>query len=183
MDLINTGPGLVGIPEAIGSTIAFPDASPYVAGFAVQGEADLDRLAAPDPYRAGRLPLFLAAAIVLDEVGDQVPVSMTTSGPFTTATNIRGTETFLRDLHRNPALAHRLLRLATDSVIATGLIPPEFERRIEFVGNTSKTGGESFLLNRESRRVMEQLVEDVAVVELANCPAFDKVFIAALSFS
>ena len=119
MDLINTGPGLVGIPEAIGSTIAFPDGSPYVAGFAVTSEADLERLKVPDPYRAGRLPLFLeAAAIVHNEVGDQVPVSMTTSGPFTTATNIRGTESFLRDLHRNPAFAHRLLRLATDSVIA-----------------------------------------------------------------
>jgi uroporphyrinogen decarboxylase len=119
MDMINTGPGLVGIPEAIGSGIAFPDGSPYVAELAVKDKIDLDRLKVPDPHRDGRLLLFLEAAqIVIKEVGDQVPVSMTTSGPFTTATNIRGTENFMRDLRRDPEFAHRILRLATDSVIA-----------------------------------------------------------------
>jgi uroporphyrinogen decarboxylase len=117
-DMINTGPGLAGIPEAIGSTIAFPDSTPFVADFAVKQESDLDRLKVPDPERDGRLPLFLeAGSIVVREVGDQVPVSMTTSGPFTTAANIRGTETFLRDLHKNPDFAHRLLRLATESIV------------------------------------------------------------------
>jgi uroporphyrinogen decarboxylase len=117
-DMVNTGPGLAGIPEAIGSTIAFPDSTPFVAGFAVKQESDLDRLKVPDPEKDGRLPLFLeAGSIVVREVGDQVPVSMTTSGPFTTAANIRGTETFLRDLHKNPEFAHRLLRLATESIV------------------------------------------------------------------
>jgi uroporphyrinogen decarboxylase len=117
-DNVNTGPGLIGIAEAIGSTIAFPDSSPYVVDPAVKEESDLDRLKVPDPERDGRLPLFIEAArLVLKEIGDQVPLSMTTSGPFTTAASIRGTERFLRDLHKNPAFAHRLLRLATDSVI------------------------------------------------------------------
>jgi uroporphyrinogen decarboxylase len=117
-DNVNTGPGLTGIAEAIGSRIAFPDSTPYVAENAVVEEADLDRLKVPDPEKDGRLPLFLEAAdIVLREVGDQVGLAMTTSGPFTTAAAIRGTERFLRDLHRNPAFAHRLLRLATDSIV------------------------------------------------------------------
>ncbi|CAG0934747.1 uroporphyrinogen decarboxylase [Rhodocyclaceae bacterium] len=117
-DNVNTGPGLTGIAEAIGSRLAFPDSTPYVADHVVKEEADLDRLTVPDPERHGRLPLFLeAATIVLKEIGDQAPLSMTTSGPFTTAAGIRGTEQFLRDLHRNPAFAHRLLRLATDSII------------------------------------------------------------------
>jgi uroporphyrinogen decarboxylase len=117
-DNVNTGPGLLGIGEAIGSTIAFPDASPYVAEHVVREESDLDRLQVPDPERDGRLPLFIeAASNVLKEIGDQVPLSMTTSGPFTTAASIRGTERFLRDLRKNPAFAHRLLRLATDSII------------------------------------------------------------------
>ena len=72
--------------------------------------------------------------------------------------------------------------LREKSLIAIGLLQSEFEGRIEFVGNTSRTGGESFLLNRESRRVMEQLVGEVDVVELANCPGFDKVFVASLGF-
>jgi len=117
-DMVNTGPGLTGIPEAIGSTLAFPDNSPFVADFAVSKESDLDRLKVPDPEKDGRLPLFLeAGSIVVREIGDQVPVSMTTSGPFTTAANIRGTETFLRDLHKNPEFAHRLLRLATETIV------------------------------------------------------------------
>jgi len=117
-DNVNTGPGLTGIAEAIGSRLAFPDSTPYVAEHVVKKETDLDRLRVPDPERDGRLPLFLeAAAIVLKEIGAQVPLSLTTSGPFTTAAGIRGTEQFLRDLHKNPAFAHRLLRLATDSII------------------------------------------------------------------
>jgi uroporphyrinogen decarboxylase len=117
-DNVNTGPGLTGIAEAIGSRIAFPDSTPYVTENVVKEEADLDRLSVPDPEKAGRLPLFLEAATkVLHEVGDQVGLAMTTSGPFTTAAAIRGTDRFLRDLHKNPQFAHRLLRLATDSIL------------------------------------------------------------------
>jgi uroporphyrinogen decarboxylase len=35
-DLVNTGPGLSGIPEAIGSKLAFPDSTPYIAEFVVK---------------------------------------------------------------------------------------------------------------------------------------------------
>jgi uncharacterized 2Fe-2S/4Fe-4S cluster protein (DUF4445 family) len=72
--------------------------------------------------------------------------------------------------------------LRAESLIAIGLLPPEFKDRIEFVGNTSKTGGETFLLNRGSRDEMERLVHEVEVVELANSLDFDKVFVAALPF-
>ncbi len=117
-DNVNTGPGLTGIAEAIGSKVAFPDSTPYFIENIVKTEQDLDRLTTPDPEKAGRLPLFLEAAIlVLKEVGDQVGLAMTTSGPFTTAAALRGTDTFLRDLHKNPQFAHRLLRLATDSIL------------------------------------------------------------------
>jgi uroporphyrinogen decarboxylase len=117
-DNVNTGPGLTGIPEAIGSKIAFPDGSPYVAEYLINEERDLDRVKVPDPEKDGRLPLFLeAASIVLKEVGDQVGLAMTTSGPFTTAAGIRGTDRFLRDLHKNPDFAHRLLRLSSDTII------------------------------------------------------------------
>jgi len=54
---------------------------------------------------------------VLKEVGDQALLNMTTSGPFTAAAGIRGTDRFLRDLRKNPELVHRLLRLTTDSII------------------------------------------------------------------
>ena len=118
MDLINTGPGLTGIAEAIGSKLAFPDDTAYVAEHAVNTRDDLDRLKIPDPFRDGRLPLFLEATWkVLDEVGASVPVSLTTAGPFTTAANIRGADQLLRDLRRDPEFVHRLLRFSTDSTI------------------------------------------------------------------
>jgi uroporphyrinogen decarboxylase len=137
-DNVNTGPGLVGIAEAIGSTIAFPDSSPYVADHVIKKQADIDRLKVPDPERDGRLPLFLeAASIVLKEIGDQVPLAMTTSGPFTTAAGIRGTEQFLRDLHKNPDFAHRLLRLATDSIIRFAASAVEVGARIGLADPTA----------------------------------------------
>ncbi|HJV64512.1 MAG TPA: uroporphyrinogen decarboxylase family protein [Geomonas sp.] len=118
-DNVNTGPGLTGIAEAIGSRVAFPDSTPYIAVNVAAEEAVLDSLTVPDPERDGRLPLFLdAASLVLKEIGDQVPLSMTCAGPFTTAAGIRGTERFLRDLRRNPGLAHRLLQLSTASIIS-----------------------------------------------------------------
>ncbi|QXE92995.1 uroporphyrinogen decarboxylase family protein [Geomonas subterranea] len=117
-DNVNTGPGLTGIAEAIGSKVAFPDSTPYIAENVVTQESVLDALKIPDPEKDGRLPLFLdAATLVLKEIGDQVPLGMTCAGPFTTAAGIRGTEKFLRDLRRNPAFAHRLLRLSTESII------------------------------------------------------------------
>ena len=118
MDLINTGPGLTGIAEAAGSRLAFPDNTAYVVETAIKKTSDLDRLRVPDPHIDGRLPLFLeAASIVLRDAGDQVPVSLTTAGPFTTAANLRGTEHLLRDLRRDPDFVLRLLRFATDSII------------------------------------------------------------------
>ena len=118
MDLINTGPGLSGIAEAIGCKLAFPDNTAYVVEQPVNTRDDLDRLKIPDPFRDGRLPLFLEATRkVLDEVGASVPVSLTTAGPFTTAANIRGADQLLRDLRRDPEFVHRLLRFSTDSTI------------------------------------------------------------------
>lgn len=72
--------------------------------------------------------------------------------------------------------------LTAQSLLTIGLLPPEAAGRIEFVGNTAKTGGEAFLLNRDSRREMEQLVSRVDVVELANCIDFDRVFVDFLGF-
>jgi uncharacterized 2Fe-2S/4Fe-4S cluster protein (DUF4445 family) len=72
--------------------------------------------------------------------------------------------------------------LRTASLIHLGLLPREFKDRVEFVGNTSKTGARAFLLNRRLREELKQLVQQVRVLELANDPAFEKTFVKALSF-
>lgn len=72
--------------------------------------------------------------------------------------------------------------LRAKSLINIGLLPQEFAGKIEFIGNTSKSGGQGFLLNQGYRGEMEGLVKDIEVLELANYPDFDKVFVECLSF-
>ncbi|MBB4199451.1 uroporphyrinogen decarboxylase [Rhodoblastus sphagnicola] len=118
VDMLNTGPGLTGIAEALGARLAFPDNTAYVFENPAPTHDDLDRLKIPDPRCDGRLPLFLEATkIVLDQAGASVPVSLTTAGPFTTASYLRGPDQFLRDLRRAPEFAHRALRIATDATL------------------------------------------------------------------
>jgi uncharacterized 2Fe-2S/4Fe-4S cluster protein (DUF4445 family) len=72
--------------------------------------------------------------------------------------------------------------LRTASLIHLGLLPREFKDRVEFVGNTSKSGARAFLLNHLLRDELKQVVQQVRVLELANDPAFEKTFVKALSF-
>ena len=169
-DNINTGPGLAGIPEAIGSRLAFPDNTPYVAEYAVNDEADLDRLKAPDPERDGRLPLFLeAATIVLKKIGDQAPLNMTTSGPFTAAAGIRGTDRFLRDLRKNPEFVHRLLRLTTDSIIRFAGAAFDVGARI---GLADPTSSGTMISSRHFRQFALPYLKEVvsAITETTGAP-------------
>ena len=72
--------------------------------------------------------------------------------------------------------------LRAKSLINIGLLPKEFEGKVDFVGNTSKSGGKAFLLNTDLRRYMEKLVDKIDSVELSNRDGFDKIFLKALNF-
>lgn len=72
--------------------------------------------------------------------------------------------------------------LRAKSLINLGLLPKEFDGKIEFVGNTSKSGGHAFLLNKNYRSEMTDLVGQIEVIELANGENFDKIFLKSLSF-
>jgi uncharacterized 2Fe-2S/4Fe-4S cluster protein (DUF4445 family) len=72
--------------------------------------------------------------------------------------------------------------LRTQSLVNLGLLPPEFADRVEFVGNTSQSGAQAFLLNRGAREAMQSLVERIEVVELANDAGFERSFVQALQF-
>ena len=73
--------------------------------------------------------------------------------------------------------------LRAESLLTIGLLPPQFAGKVEFVGNTSKSGGEAFLLNRCARREMAAAVAGIEVLELANCPDFDRTFVRCLRFA
>ena len=124
----------------------------------------------PDPERDGRLPLFLeAAAIVFKQVGDQVPINMTTSGPFTSAAGIRGTDKFLRDLHKNPGFAHRLLRLTTDTIIRFGRAAFRVGARI---GLADPTSSGTMISSRHFREFALPYLKEVvsAIAETTGAP-------------
>jgi uncharacterized 2Fe-2S/4Fe-4S cluster protein (DUF4445 family) len=72
--------------------------------------------------------------------------------------------------------------LRTESLVRLGLLPREFAGRVEFSGNTSKSGAQAFLLNRVLRDRMRETVRQVRVLELANDPAFEKTFIQSIGF-
>ncbi len=115
-----SAPGLSGMAEAIGCKVAYPENSaPYIEEHVVKEFSDLERLELPDPTRSGRLPVVMEAAEKLQAVlGDELPLSIGFTGPFTLAAQIRGTERFMRDLYRNPEFAHKVLRFALDSNLA-----------------------------------------------------------------
>lgn len=72
--------------------------------------------------------------------------------------------------------------LRPKSLINIGLLPAEFAGKIEFIGNTSQSGGQAFLLNKTYRKQMEHLVKEIEVLELSNYKNFEEVFINCLSF-
>jgi len=72
--------------------------------------------------------------------------------------------------------------LRAKSLINIGLLPNEFQGKIDFVGNTSKSGGHALLLNKKYRLEMEKLVKEIEVIELSNGENFEKIFVKSLSF-
>ncbi|SDF24651.1 ASKHA domain-containing protein [Sporomusa acidovorans] len=72
--------------------------------------------------------------------------------------------------------------LNADSLINIGMLPEAFTGKIDFLGNTAKTGGQAMLLNRRSRQTAADLVKQVEVLELATYSDFDKTFVSCLNF-
>ncbi|MBU3142656.1 uroporphyrinogen decarboxylase family protein [Clostridium sp. CF012] len=118
-DSIGIGPGLQGIPEAMGSEFKFPEnGTPYFSSPILRDYKDLGKLSPLNPYKDGRISYFLEALKVTSgRIGHEVFVGSSMGGPFTTAAFLRGTEDFLKDITRNPEMVHKLLELSTQSVI------------------------------------------------------------------
>lgn len=119
-DNCSIGPGLQGLPEAMGTTLFFPEYDiPRVERPALANYGEIDRLKVVDPAKDGRLRYYLEALkIVQEAVGKEVCVGNTVGGPFTTAAFLIGTERFLRDIRRQPEAVHQVLEIATASVMA-----------------------------------------------------------------
>lgn len=91
----------------------------YIDDCLVKNAADFERLSIPDPCGNRSLSIYLEAlAILVREVGDEVPIGFTIGGPVTIAAKIRGIDNLLRDFYRDKELAHRLLNFSVQCTLS-----------------------------------------------------------------
>jgi len=105
--------------EAMGALIHYPeDETAFLEAPALGGATDPE-LRPADPLRDGNLPAHLEAAHrVLEAVGQEVPVTVALTGPFTTASFLVGTERLVRLTLRRPDAVHRLCEVSLQSSLA-----------------------------------------------------------------
>lgn len=72
--------------------------------------------------------------------------------------------------------------LKPSSLIGIGLLPPECQEKIRFVGNTAKEGAKAVLLNRQAASDVVDLAQAIEVIDLSCQPEFQDCFIRALSY-
>ena len=102
--------------EAAGTKLNYPEQmAAYVDVPVVQSKDDIKKLRPLDPTKDGRLNNYLIATeYCVSEVGNEVFVGTLFAGPFTTASCLRGTEKFLKEIFKDKEFAHQLLRYSTD---------------------------------------------------------------------
>ena len=72
--------------------------------------------------------------------------------------------------------------LSRSLLVQTGILPAGLQDAISFRGNTALQGACAALLSAEARSEMERLARHIKVVELANLPGYDSLFLEALAF-
>ncbi len=103
--------------EAMGAVLVYPEDD--VASCdepIIKSREDLCKIKVADEHDGNLWVFYKAAEIINKEVGDEVSVSISLSGPLTTVAMLRGVEAFARDMYSDPEFCHILLRMATDSV-------------------------------------------------------------------
>jgi len=87
--------------------------APVVEEFPVKISDDAWRLRVPDVKKAGIVPILMEIAKLVDQGGSKYIIGFV-QGPFTTATNLPGTDKFIKWMLKKPDVVHQLLRLSTD---------------------------------------------------------------------
>lgn len=72
--------------------------------------------------------------------------------------------------------------LKVDSLTGVGIIPSALKDKIDYVGNSSKTGALMCLLSKETRDDMEIIAKDIRYFELSTKEGYEKLFTKCLSF-
>lgn len=72
--------------------------------------------------------------------------------------------------------------LTANSLTGTGILPAEVEDRIEYVGNTSKTGAYMALMSGQVKRDMERLAHEMDYMELGATENYERLFSECMIF-
>jgi [methyl-Co(III) methanol-specific corrinoid protein]:coenzyme M methyltransferase len=106
-------------PEVMGSEIDFGSLScePKITAEAYGSVQSVDYREIPRMLRSGRVEKLANAAALLRRKGDDVPVIGSLSGPVSTAASIVDPMTFLKELRKDRANAHKVLDYVTDFLI------------------------------------------------------------------
>ena len=72
--------------------------------------------------------------------------------------------------------------LPVDSLVGTGILPPEVADKLVYVGNSSKTGAYMAMMSDTERRSMEQLAENMEYMELAETQDYESLFAGCMIF-
>lgn len=88
------------IAEGFGIKVQIPDDNtPSVTEIVVKKLDDVYKLKVPDPYKDGRMPVYLeAVSLIKNKVGNQAAVRCPGTGSFSLAGHLMGTEEFLMQL-------------------------------------------------------------------------------------
>lgn len=72
--------------------------------------------------------------------------------------------------------------LPADSLTGTGILPFEVEDRLEYVGNSSKTGAYMALMSAKAKRDMEELAHQMDYMELGATENYERLFSNCMVF-
>lgn len=73
--------------------------------------------------------------------------------------------------------------LKVSSLTGVGIIPESLKEKVEYIGNSSKTGAMICLLSKDVRKEMEEMAKDIEYFELSTKEGYEKLFTKCLSFT
>lgn len=88
----------------------------------------------------------------------------------------------MNDLDRIVVAGQFGKHLSKDSLTGVGIIPKELKDKIEYIGNSSKSGAFMCLLSKAEREICEKISKDIEYVELSTIDNYEKIFTKALMF-
>jgi uroporphyrinogen decarboxylase len=104
-----TFPDLAMEAEACGCKLKMPDdALPSVDVHVVKDQSDLNRLTVPDPYKDGRMSVFVEATKLFTK-RFTLTTTAASAGPFTLAAELMGVDIITRKIIKEPELVHEVM--------------------------------------------------------------------------